>query len=197
MTPVNKQGLAAATWGLLQLIILALGASGFAMWSHHPLPRQSLALEELLCGQMLIAGLLAPALFPGTWGIAIGLGLSLAMDELAGLLSSCPQIAVATSFIILATWVVLLKAILAFCHSDVGTTLVTAAATLFLIGGTLLDYLRLEAASSGERILPPLGPLSEICLLIKQDRMPASVILGCCVIIFLSAFLTYFYSKNI
>jgi hypothetical protein len=167
-----------AIWALVQLALLGIGATGFPLWAHHPLPRESLALPELLCGQILIIAMLFPLLGISAWAIAINLMLMLPFDALAGLLSSTPRVSMLRGFGAAGLWLLGLTGWRRFLDRSSpgsdhpagalfseskqcprGTTatrnrfnhLVVTAALLFTAGGAIWDYLRWEAALSDGR----------------------------------------------
>jgi hypothetical protein len=148
MVQTDKQFLRLLAWGILQLAILGIGASGFPLWAHHPFPRESLALQEMLVGQAIILAGLFPVLMDRPRDVVIATALMIPMDQLAGLLSNSPQISIWSGFGCLTLWLVGLGGWAVFLKESGRQTLVTGLAMLLLIGGGILDYLRWETAAT-------------------------------------------------
>jgi hypothetical protein len=147
MIPANKQLSAAAIWGFLQLALLGIGASGFPLWSHHPLPRESLALPVLLVGQAIFLALLFAVITPTISSLEIGLFLMLPMDELAGMFSNSPQGIIFKAFIGVGVWMTGLAGLGWLLRDPRQQLAVSAMAALLTAGGAILDYLRWEAST--------------------------------------------------
>jgi hypothetical protein len=136
-------------WGLVNLALLGLGVSGFSLWAHHPAPKESICFFVLICGQVLIASLIFPYLAPTIWTLAVNLLMLIPLAELAGLMSNLSQMQILRSIACVGLWIGGLacwKQLL----SERRQLIVIALASLFCIGGGILDYLRWEAvANSG------------------------------------------------
>jgi hypothetical protein len=170
-TPTNKIILPVAIWGLLQLALLGIGASEFPLWAHHPLPRESLAIQELVCGQTLFIAMLFPILGHSGWAMAVNLALMLPFDELAGLLSNTPQ-GVITRFVAVAgLWLAGLASWHLWFKDDRVYQTVLVAAVLFTAGGAFIDYCRWESSFAEGQTNPfsPLSILPNICDLAHEN----------------------------
>lgn len=162
-----------ATWGLLQLALLGIGATGVPLWAHHPLPRESPALPVLLCGQVLVIAMLFPPLGESIWAIVINLVLMLPFDALAGLLSNSPRMAMLRGFGAVGMWLLGLTAWRRILGDSRWNQSIVTGALLFSAGGAMWDYLRWEAALADGRgsSFSALSILPGICHLLGENRV--------------------------
>jgi len=165
MIPANKQLLSAAIWGFIQLGLLGIGASGFPLWAHHPLPHESLSLPVLLCGQTIFISLLFPAIVPTIPTLAMGLLLMIPMDELAGMLSNTPQPAISRGFACVGVWMIGLGGWNWIARDSKKQLVVSGLGILLTAGGAVLDYLRWEASTTVGRSSDfyPISILPRLC----------------------------------
>lgn len=179
MTPVDKTFSIRSifAWGLLNWLILALGASGFPIWSHHPLPRESVSFFELICGQMVLISLLFPVLTRTPWTLAINLVLIVPIDELGTILSNLNQLQALRCFGCMLIWAIGLAGWRWALGTERQHPMVIAVASCFTLGGAVLDYLRWEtiAATGSQNGFRPLSILPNLCLLARTP-LP----LACC-----------------
>lgn len=133
-----------AAWGLLQLAILGIGAGGFPLWAHHPLPRESLGFQEMLCGQTLLIAMLFPVLTGSVWAVVLNLLLVVPFDELSGLLSVMTQATIFEGFACVALWMIGLAGWRRMLKSENQQLVGSMTALLFTAGGVLMDYLHWE-----------------------------------------------------
>jgi len=146
------------------MAILGIGACGFPLWAHHPLPRESLAFPELLCGQILILSMLFPILTQIGWLLAINLALMVPFDELAGLLSNTPQTIIAKCGCSVGLWMVGLAGWRMALKDYRSYLFVIMVALLFTAGGAVADYLRWEAtAAAGINHFSAISFLPNLC----------------------------------
>jgi hypothetical protein len=161
----DKQILSVIVWGLLQLSILGIGASGFPLWAHHPFPRQSLALQEMLVSQTLLIALLFPGLISKPWHLGIALVLMLPMDELAGSMSSSSQACIWMGFVCVGVWMAGVGGWALLLKDSASQIAIAGLATIVTAGGAILDYLRWEAAASNGQssAFSPISMLPKLC----------------------------------
>jgi hypothetical protein len=135
------------TWAGVQMLAIMLAVSGLPIWAHHPYPRTSLALNELMAVQMIASTLLCPIL-AATWGtILVNIAVGLAFTELAGLLGNDPQAAVINVWLFVSLWEFGLCGLVRQLKQG-GKIYVVCIAILVVGGGVLIQYLRLEQATS-------------------------------------------------
>jgi hypothetical protein len=173
MIPPNKQFSGFATWGFLQVFLLVICASAFPLWTHHPFPRESLAFEEMICGQALIFAILGPYLATGARGLAMAVAVTLPIDELAGLLADLPQAMILKGFVSISIWIIGLAGLTGLLKGS-GQLWILMLGMLYTAGGAILDYLRAEARAGQNRPTDwnPISLLPNICLIIKhQSRL--------------------------
>jgi hypothetical protein len=137
-----------AIWGFAQLCFLGIGVSGFPLWAHHPVPRESLAFPVLLCGQAVFACWVGPALGRDWRLVILGLLVMGPMDQLAGVLSHAPQFNLMKGLACNSLWLVGLMVLGRVLHHPRAMAAVGGLAILFLVGGAVIDYLRWEAAAT-------------------------------------------------
>ncbi len=159
-----------AVWGFLQLGLLAIGACGYPLWAHHPLPRESLSLQVLICGQILLSSMLFPTLLASEWAILINMVLVLPMEELAGLLSHADQLTILTCSGIVMLWMLGLASCARLLKSYRDYPLLISLGMLLSAGGCVLDYLRWEASASGAAA-SHFAPLSLVCRVCVADLL--------------------------
>jgi hypothetical protein len=159
-----------AIWALLQLALLGIGAAGFPLWAHHPLPHESLALPEVLCGQIFIIAMLFPLLGNSILSIAINLVMMLPFDAFAGLLSSTPRLATLRGFGAVGLWLLGLTGWRRFLGESRFNHFGVTIAVVFSAGGAIWDYVRWETAlTDGRRSFSALTILPEICRLLGEN----------------------------
>jgi hypothetical protein len=141
----NRRGI--FVWGFLNLALLGIGAAGLPVWAHHPFPRESLTFYELICGQMLLASMLFPLLAETRWSLAINLALLVPIDELGGLLSNLDQSGILKCWLCVGIWIAGLGTWNRILIQDRAKLGIAALAIFMTAGGSVLDYLRWEAAS--------------------------------------------------
>jgi hypothetical protein len=142
-----------------------------------PLPRECLALPEMLCGQICCIAMVFPLLGASTWAIAISLVLMLPFDALAGLLSNTPAIPILRGFGTVAIWLVGLTSWRRFLGPSGTNQLVVTAALLFSVGGAMWDYMAWEAALADGRgnAFSAISVLPQVCRAIGENRWLAWV----------------------
>ena len=153
------------TWVFLQLLLLACGAGGAPLWSHHGFPREAWALQEMVCGQAILIGLLNPFVAANGRTLIINIAILMPMDELAGLLSNSPQAVICFSILCLSLWFAGLAGCLWLVRGTTSAMLITCFAAIFTLGGVVLDYLRAEAfANNGNGgSFHPISLLPALC----------------------------------
>jgi hypothetical protein len=139
--------LSVLAWGVVNLVLLGIGASKLPLWVHHPYPRESLALQELLCGQVLLASLFFP-LIAASGSLLINLAVMLPIDELGGMMSNASQMQVLRCYAWVCLWIVGLAGCGMVWKRPEPRIIASALASIFTIGGAVLDYLRWEAAAA-------------------------------------------------
>jgi hypothetical protein len=155
-------------WGLLNLILLGLGVSGYPLWSHHPAPKESICCFELICGQVILSGLLFPYLAPTVWTLVANVMLLVPFAELAGIMSNLSQAQMLRGFACVALWLAGLG-FWRFLLAARGQLIAICLATLFTVGGVVFDYLRWETvANSGVSEL--FAPLSFLPKLVQNTQ---------------------------
>src|SRR5438309_11262832 len=93
-------------WIVLQLLALALGASGAPLWAHHPLPRESLAAAVVFSGQIIALALLFPLLLPNRiTSLAVAV-MALPFIQLGGLLSGTSETSLMAASAYVELWLV-------------------------------------------------------------------------------------------
>jgi hypothetical protein len=167
MTQPSKHLPAIATWGFIQVALLGIGASGFPLWAHHPFPRESAALPVLLCGQVLLIGILFPNFVFDAKGLAVASALMFPLDELAGLLSSSPQTIVCMGYACGLLWMVGVVAWGRMLTGPRKQIVVAMLLTLMTAGGAVFDYLRWEASAIEGKAgrFSPISLLPNLCKL--------------------------------
>jgi hypothetical protein len=147
------------TWVLIQLAALGLGASGLPLWAHHPLPRESIAVDEMAAIQIAGAAMLFPVLLVNTQTALLIALLVWPFLHLAGLLSGTPEEILLLVCAAVSIWITGLG----FCNARLRSpsTILRAVcvAQLFSIGGGLLWYLYLESRGGGSAPAELFGPL--------------------------------------
>jgi hypothetical protein len=132
-------------WLTPQLLSLLLSAGRVPLSAHPPRPVESIAAEQMLSVQIVVAGAFAPVLFRSLAGIVAVILTAAPMLQLAGFLSSIPPGKMAALYALSASWAV-----------GVGTVCVVlcarhrlwigALATTYALGGLALAYLHAEFA---------------------------------------------------
>lgn len=148
-------------WVLIQLAALAAGAFGLPLYAHHPLPREALAAQEMLAVQIGATALLFPVLLPDGLTALAAIVLAWPFIQLAGLLSSTPQVNLGMAILYVSLWMAGLSACSCRLRTR-GTILIgVCLAALFTFGGVIAWYLHMEAAGGGGSPAPSsaFGPL--------------------------------------
>ena len=148
-------------WILIQLISLSLGCFALPLWAHHPSPRESLAVHEMIAFQMVAAGVLFPFLFPNFRTTVIAIGLIWPFIQLAGFLAAAPQSELQFVSIYVCLWITGLAACNPLLKTRQTALIAIASVQLLILGGALLYYCSLEANLANEKIsqTAKFGPL--------------------------------------
>lgn len=144
-----SNAIAILAWVGIQLAALALGAWAQPVWAHHPEPRTSLAVHQMLAVQLAGSSVLFPILLQNWRAGASVAALSWAFLQLAGLLDATPQRDLIEVAVFVSLWIAGLSA----CSQQLRTLGAklsgVAIAAGWVIGGVVLFYLQMEAADPG------------------------------------------------
>ncbi len=158
-------------WGLLNLLILGIGVMGFPLWAHHPFPRESIALQELVCGQVILASWLFPKLAETPWTLAINMALVIPIDKLGGILSNAPHITISRSTGCVEVWILGLGLWRWAGRNETQYLILVVLASCFTVGGCVVDYLRCESLAAGGlgRLFIPCAFLPKLCACVTEE----------------------------
>jgi hypothetical protein len=155
-------------WLLIQLAALAAGAFGLPVYAHHPLPREALAVQEMLAVQIGATALLFPLLLPNGPTALAAIVLTWPFIQLAGLLSVTPQANLGMTTLYVSLWMAGLFGCSRLLRKKEAMLIGVCLTTLFTFGGVIAWYLHLEAMTGGGNIAqsamfgPLLGALSVV-----------------------------------
>jgi len=159
-------------WILIQLAALGLGASGLPLWAHHPLPRESIAVDEMVAIQIAATAMLFPVFLVNAQTTVVIAALLWPFLHLAGILSGTPEVALLLACTSISVWIAGLGSCKAGLNSPAATMLGVCLAQTFSIGGVLLWYLFQESRGGGSAPAELFGPLVGAIRLINQsDRI--------------------------
>jgi hypothetical protein len=148
--PVRVRSL--LVWILIQLGALALAVSGKGLWAHHPVPRESLAVQEMLVIQIAGMGMLFPILLANFLTMIAAVVLVWPFLQFAGILSGTAETQIIYASLYVSVWI----AGLWLCR-DLKFGIVFAE--LFTLGGAIFWYLYLESGAGNMIPAEVFGPL--------------------------------------
>ncbi len=150
-----------AVWTLIQLLPLIASATRLPIWQNQPKPEESAALVVMLTTQLAIATLMAPLLLGDASRWLATSTVALPFLALASLLASARWRDAEMVAIVEIGWFSILAGALCLSKSTAGRSLITAAASIYVIGGAILFYVTDEFASptSLPMTSPIIGPI--------------------------------------
>ncbi len=148
-------------WVVPQAAAIGLAAANVPLWAHHPWPRTSLAVDELVVVQMVTAALLFPLVFKTLWTTVACLAVTLPFDAAAQLLAVAPPVPTATAAAWVAVWCIGLHFwAVAYEKSHLSSWMIVAV--VIAAFPTLLIYAGLEAADTTEWVSAVPNPLAGV-----------------------------------
>jgi hypothetical protein len=151
-------------WILIQLIALGLGAMGIPLWPNHPVPRESLSIQEMTIIQIAVVAMVFPLVLANFWTAVAVIAMVWPFQQFAGLLSNTPQKYLILSGSYVSLWMSGLWLLGGMIRSTANQLAVICVAQCIAIGGVILWYLHLESsrgnAGKSEMFGPVLGVIS-------------------------------------